>query len=67
MHERREQRMGREGFRFEFGVELAAEEPGVFVAGELYQFDELAVGGDAAEDEAAFFQRLAVGRALARP
>jgi hypothetical protein len=48
-------------------VELAAEEPGVFVATQFYDFDELAIRRNAAEDEAAFFQLVAVDGALARP
>src|SRR4051812_15885181 len=55
MHERGEQRVGSEWFRFEFGMELAAQEPRMLVAGKLYDLDELAVGGNAAKNEAAFF------------
>src|SRR5581483_4032744 len=57
-----EQRMGCERFRFEFGMELAPEEPGMFVAQKLHDLDELAVGGDAAKNQTAFRQRFAIGR-----
>ena len=46
-----EERVGLEGFGFEFGVELAAEEEGV--AGDLYDLDVGCVGGGAAQAEAA--------------
>jgi hypothetical protein len=42
-----------EGFGLEFGMELAAEEPGMFITRKLYDLDELAVRGDAAENQTA--------------
>ena len=52
--ERAEQRVRGHGARFVLGVELAADEPGV--AFELDDLDELAVGGDAGDAEAALFE-----------
>src|ERR1051326_6657536 len=62
VNERREEWMRRERFGFEFGMELAAKEPGMFVARKLYDLDELSVGGDAAENQAAFLQTLTISR-----
>ena len=50
--------MRRKRLRFEFGVELAAQEPGVVAA--LDDFDQVAVGAKAADHESGFFDLGAV-------
>src|SRR5947207_3432000 len=61
-HERCKQRMRGQRFRFEFGMELAAEEPWMLIARQLNDLDELAVGRDPAEDEPALLQGLSISR-----
>jgi hypothetical protein len=52
-HERPEQRMRFQGFRFELGMELAPQEPGMI--GELANLDVDAVGSLTRQAQAVFF------------
>src|SRR6266849_5260115 len=52
--------MGRQRFRFEFGMKLATEKPGMFVARQLNNLHEFSVRRDAAENQAALLQRRSI-------
>src|SRR6266850_3936503 len=62
VHERSEQRMRRQRFRFEFGMKLAREEPRMIIAREFDNFDKLLIGRNAAEHQTALLQLFAKGR-----